>query len=444
MLTEQDYRNALVTRHPFWQALSPTTVKQRVDQILSAPNAEHLVQTLSPIEYTILLKETPELRTQLLQLAQPQQIRLVLDLDCWDRDVIQTQSVLEWIEDLQRSGAEVFAQTLQELDPEFLVFFLRQLVRIQGALPSEEDTEPVHYDEALTNELYRTEFIDPQNPLNDRLQRVLSFLRLADLDLYHKLMQAAMWEQDSELMEWAYRWRSGRLQDEGFPDYYDALESYRPVDLDQLAPAVAGSLQMPAPPESAEDSGLVPTYAWSFTTSGSLLDQALSYDFPVDTLERFCWEMVILCNRELVYDQVDFADAAAVRSSLNRVHVYLNIGLEYLSGGDVQQLPRLMLQHHLQMIFRVGLTLVTHLHQRAHQIYYHLTRTAGVRRMLSGSAHAVLTGLLQRQPQFFEGLTQPAAIGYRDFASLQDVVCIDPILQQIETAPAYGLTPRPE
>jgi hypothetical protein len=219
MMTKQDYRKVLTTRHPFWQALSPTTVKQRVDQILSAPNAEHLVQTLSPIEYTILLKETPELRPQLLQLAQPQQIRLVLDLDCWDRDVMQTQRVLEWLEDLQRSGTEVFAQTLLELDPEFLVFFLQQFVRIQGALPSEEDIEPIHYDEALTNELYRTEFIDPQSPLNDRLQRLLSFLRLADLDLYHKLMQAAMWEQTGELMEWAYRWKSGRLQDEGFPDY---------------------------------------------------------------------------------------------------------------------------------------------------------------------------------------------------------------------------------
>ena len=441
MLTEQDYRNALVTRHPFWQALSPTTVKQRVDQILSAPNAEQLVQTLSPIEYTILLKETPELRPQLLHLAQPQQIRLVLDLDCWDRDVIQTQPVLEWLEDLQRSGTEVFAQTLQELDPEFLVFFLRQLVRIQGALPSEEDTEPIYYNEVLTNELYRTEFIDPQSPLNDRLQRVLGFLRLADLDLYHKLMQAAMWEQDSELMEWAYRWKSGRLQDEGFPDYYEALESYRQVDLEHLAPAAADSLHMPAPPESAEDLGLVPTYAWSFTQSGSLLEQALSYDFPADTLERFCWEMVILCNRQLVYDQVDFADAAAVRSSLSRAHAYLNMGLEYLSGGDVQQLPRLMLQHHLQMIFRVGFTLVTRLHQRAYRIYYHLTRAAGVRRTLSCSAHAVLSGLLQPQPQVFEGLTQPAAIGYRDFVSLQDVVLIDPILQQIETAPAYGLAP---
>ena len=129
MLTEQDYRNALVTRHPFWQALSPTTVKQRVDQILSAPNAEHLVQTLSPIEYTILLKETPELRPQLLQLAQPQQIRLVLDLDCWDRDVIQTLPVLEWLEDLQRSGALNAYELPQEKDDELAA---RQRANVDG------------------------------------------------------------------------------------------------------------------------------------------------------------------------------------------------------------------------------------------------------------------------------------------------------------------------
>jgi hypothetical protein len=126
------------------------------------------------------------------------------------------------------------------------------------------------------------------------------------------------------------------------------------------------------------------------------------------------------------------------------VHAYLNMALDYLSSGDIQQLPQLMLQHHLQMLFRVGFTLVTHLHQRAYRIYSHLARTAGVRRSLSSSAHAVLLGLLQHQPQFFEGLTQPAAIGYRDIASLQDVVLIDPILQQIESAPAYGLASSSE
>ncbi len=441
MLTEQDYRNALLTRHPFWQALSPTTVKQRVDQLLTAPDARERVQALSPIEYTILLKEAPETRIQLLQLAQPEQIRTVLDLDCWDRDEIHSHRVLDWLEELQRSGAEIFAQTLHELDPEFIVFFLRQLIRVQGALPSEEDEEPVHYDEALTNELFRTEFIDPENPLNPRLQRLLGFFRLADLDLYHYLMQAAMWEQDSDLMEWAYRWKSGRLQDEGFPDYYDVLESYQLLDLSQLSREDDTALSAPAPPESAELSGLIPAYAWSYTASNSLLDQAMNGDFSAETLERLCWEMVALCNRELVYDQVDFADTTAVRESLDRVHAYLNIGLEFLcgQGSSVKQLPLLLSQHHLQLIFQVGFTLVMRLYQRAHRIHDHLHHTPGIPRYLSALPHHVLSGLLQGRPQFFNGLAEPAAIGYRNFKSLYEVQSTDPILARIELAPVYGL-----
>ena len=49
-------------------------------------------------------------------------------------------------------------------------------------------------------------------------------------------MQGIMWSVQSELEEWAYRWKSGRLQDDGFPDYYDALAAYRIVD---AVPALA-------------------------------------------------------------------------------------------------------------------------------------------------------------------------------------------------------------
>ena len=109
MLTEQDYRNALVMRHHFWNALSPTVVRQRIDQLLFSPDCEALVQALSPVEYVVLLKEAPEMRPQLLQLAQPQQIRMVLDLDCWHKDTLQSTRLMEWLEELQRSGVEVFA-----------------------------------------------------------------------------------------------------------------------------------------------------------------------------------------------------------------------------------------------------------------------------------------------------------------------------------------------
>lgn len=439
MLTEQDYRNALVSRYPFWQGLSPTAVKQRIEQLLSAPNATFQVQSLSPVEYTVLLKEAADLRPQLLQLGQPEQIRIVLDLDCWQHDILQVNRILMWLEDLQRSGTEVFAQTLRILDAECLVYFLRQYLRVEGAMPSEEDDEPIHYDETLMNELYRTEFIDPDNPINSRIERVLNFMRIADLDLYYYLMQAAMWEQDSDLSDWAYRWKSGRLQDEGFPEYYEALESYHLLNLDDLTPMSQLALSTPAPPESVETSELIPTYVWSMTQSGSFLDRALDTSFSLDTLERLCWEMVALCNRELVYDQVNFADAAAVRACLDRVHAYLNIGLEFMSGGDGHQLSSLLSQHPLQLICQVGFTLVMQLSQRAERIKRHIALTTGVRRALPSLARDVLSGLLQPRPLVFEGLKVPLATRHLDFQSLQDIALIDPVLQQIERNPAYGL-----
>jgi hypothetical protein len=250
-------------------------------------------------------------------------------------------------------------------------------------------------------------------------------------------MQAAMWEQDDELLDWAYRWKSGRLQDEGFPEYYDTVASYKMVDLAQLAPVPAAMRETPGIPESAEAAGLIPAYAWSLTPSDSLLDRAVHGAFSGETLERLCWEMIALCNRELVHDQVDFADATAVRNSLGRVHAYLNIGLEYLSGGDRQHLSQLFEEHSLHLICQVGFTLVMRLFQRANRLYRYLTHSTDMRRSLPSLAYYVFEGLLDPRPQFFEGLDRPAEIGYREFCSLHDVTRVDLVLRQLETDPIY-------
>ncbi len=441
MLTEQDYRKALVARHPFWQRLSPTAVKQHVDQLFSAANAADLVHALSPVELTIMLKEVPDMRPLLLQLAQPEQIRLVLDLDCWHKDTLQSSRILEWLEDLQRSGLDTFTQTLAELDAEFLVAFLRGYLRVQATLPPEEEDEPRTYEEALVNELYHAEFLDPEGPHNERVQRLLNFMRAADLDQYNRLMQAAMWEQDSELLEWAYRWKSGRLQDEGFPEYYEVLEHHHLVDLQQLAPEPSTVVASPAPPESAEEVGLVPAYAWSFTPSGSSLEKAMTGEFSAEVLERLCWEMVALCNRALIYDQVDFADAAAVRASFERAHAYLNIGLDYLGSRDKQPLAYLLNHYALSLIYQVGFTLVMHLYSQAVRIQHHLTRHTGVRRAYPGLMTCVLQGLLMPQPKIFRGLHQPGSVGYSDFRTLRDVTSVIALLKQVERYPAYHFAP---
>lgn len=435
-----DYRQALLAPHPFWATLSPTTVKQRIEQLLAAPDSAALVQALSPVEYTVLLKAAPDMRAILLQLGHPEQIRTVLDLDCWHKDTLQSLRVLEWLEALQHSGEDICIQTLETLDSEMLSVVLHRYIRVNAALPSEEEDDPDPYDEVLSNELYRVTFIDPDSPLNERVTEFLRVLRLTDLDMYYGLMQGAMWAQESDLEEWAYRWKTGRLQDEGIPDYDDALEVYHVVDVEPLHAPPPVPLEPPGVPANAEESGLVPSYAWSFTPSGSLLAQALRGDFTPATLERLCWEMVSLCNKAVVLDQVDFADTAAVRASLGRVHAFVNIGLEYLSNQHIQQLVPLLTERSLLSICQVGFSLSMHLRQRASHLQTHINGAAGVRRALLGLARYVVDGLLQTwYPQFFVGLESPGETVYRDFLHLQDIHLVDAVLQSLEHDPAYGL-----
>jgi len=435
-----DYREALLAPQPFWATLSPTTVKQRIEQLLAAPDSAALVQALSPVEYTVLLKAAPDMRAMLLQLGHPEQIRTVLDLDCWHKDTLQSPRVLEWLEALQHSGEDICVQTLQTLDSEMLSVVLHRHIRVNAALPSEEEEDPGPYDEVLSNELYRVTFSDPDSLLNERVAEFLRLLRMTDLDMYYSLMQGAMWAQESDLEEWAYRWRTGRLQDEGIPDYYEALEAYHVVDVEPLDALPPVSLEPPGVPASAEESGLVPGYAWSLTPSGSLLAQALQGDFTPATLERLCWEMVSLCNKAVVLDQVDFADTTAVRASLERVHAYVNIGLEYLSNQVSRQLVPLLTERSLLSICQVGFSLSLRLRQRASHLQAHLNDAAGVRRALPGLARYVVDGLLQTwYPQFFVGLESPGDTVYRDFLRFQDIRLVDAVLQSLEHDPAYGL-----
>jgi hypothetical protein len=438
MSVEQDYHTALVIRYPFWEELSPTVIKERVEQILAAPNSATMVQALSPVEYLLLLKDSPETCAVLLELAHPQQIRTVLDLDCWDKDTLRSARVLEWLEALQRSGSQVFLRALQVLDIEVLIATFHKYLRVHATLPPEEADEPGSYDEVQANELYQVDLVEPDHPLNAQVLRLLSFLRMVDLDFYFGLMQGIMWGQERELEDWAYRWKSGRLQDEGFPDYYEALETYTLLELEQPLPAPESPPQAPGIPESAEATGLVPGYAWSLTPAGSLLAQALAGELAAETQERLCWEMVYLCNRELVMDQVDFADATAVRTSLWRVHAYLNVGLEYLSGRYAQQLDSVLSTHALRFIYQVGYTLSMRLHQRALRLQACLEAAGGVRRALPGLAQQVMDGLLRQPPQFFTGLERPGDTTYRNFLSMQDIALVEPLLTALERDPAYA------
>ena len=58
------------------------------------------------------------------------------------------------------------------------------------------------------------------------LLKLLDSLFRRDYWLYFRIMQGVVWEMESDLEEWSLRWRTGRLEDLGFPSWDEAMRIY--------------------------------------------------------------------------------------------------------------------------------------------------------------------------------------------------------------------------
>src|SRR4051812_43266418 len=117
---------------------------------------------------------------------------------------------------------------------------------------------------------------------------------------------ASRWEVDSDLEEWSYRWRSGRMADLGFAEHYDALEVYRWLDptsvrLDERsADQVVDNVEhanLPAPLADGLNRGF--------------LGRALAAISDADALDRVQAGLVTLVNQVMAADNVEPSDLKA-------------------------------------------------------------------------------------------------------------------------------------
>src|ERR1700745_1261813 len=79
--------------------------RQKRDLILSAPEAERLVQSFAPETLFYTLKEIGIAdASDLLSYAVPEQVKSLFDMDCWDKDRPNLGRMREWIEAMGEGG----------------------------------------------------------------------------------------------------------------------------------------------------------------------------------------------------------------------------------------------------------------------------------------------------------------------------------------------------
>jgi len=347
-----------------WRAaLARARTSRRAEALLELPNAEAIVPTLPVQDLYYVIKEVGLADAHdLLALASPAQVRGFLDFDVWEREKLATARAAEWIDALIDLGPDKLGAAMRAFDVELPSLWLAQHARVYdlslGEAPP-EDTEHLLW--PSPDRFFLVE-ITAEGSAARTTERLLDHLYRADPELGRRVIMGARWELPSELEEMSYRWRSGRLADLGFVDYYEALEIYKYLDPQSVR--VGEDTARPEPqPAEGEPASALPAPLAEAIGEQTFFHRAMNALGPKepDETARISQNLVTLANQVMAADRIDPADLDGVRGALERALGYLSMGLEYVSRGDLGRAEEALRTIALVRLFRVGVSLTLQL-----------------------------------------------------------------------------------
>lgn len=439
-LAHRDPRTAAagLARLPFearLDLLMSLPAKEKVRLLDLAPDGGSLIRALPEQELFFAIQEIGKWdAVELLSEADARQIRFLFDLDCWRRDELDPQKLLEWFMVLWECGEEKVYETIQEMDPDLLALFLKLHLRVvregsyglDGFEPEDLQREDFH----TIDHQYFFEFLDPDLD-NQIFVRLLDLLFREDGERYFRLMEAAIGELSAELEAEAFRWREGRLSEQGFPELSQAMELYQFVEPSTFNLDQRNRRYLPLGGGVVEDRALIKaSYYLSLPQEESFFSQALGL-LSAEAKEEIRQELVLLFNQALLAEAIDLSEPEEVRRVLHRVHHYLNIGLEYMGQGELAKADRVLQDIYLKRIFHVGFSLVQKLRRRAGGVRREGLFLKGPKASELGSPYRrILTGLCRRHPLIYTGIGPDGAPQYRELQCLADVREMERLLVQ--------------
>ena len=324
---------------------------RRIDALLSAEDATAAVAALSPNEVFELVHEVGfEDAQDLIALATPEQIQGCFDLDAWNKDHLEVAPLKPWLVALAEAGFEKLGQVWGRLDAELRALIMKRAVEIYDVsleeAPPEDSEEPIY----STPDRYFLLELKGDEDTQRLVQRVVEDLYRADPDLARHTIMAARSETMAELEEMSYRWRSGRLADLGYVDFYEALDLFRPLTADQVQIG-EGSAD-----RSVDEPTHLPVVVAEEVVGRSFLARALAgIDDPAEA-ERLEHAVMVLVNRVLAAGRAKPGQAEVLRRGALYATATLSLGLEVVARGDLERARDALRTVALSRLFRVGYT----------------------------------------------------------------------------------------
>ncbi len=167
------------------------------------------------------------------------------------------------------------------------------------------------------------------------------------------MMQGVIHEPDIENEEWALRWRTGRLEDLGFPPWDRAMRIYRFIRLEDrtLIPEETGAL----------DVGEWHLPVWMPSLPASLDHQHLLFRTlaRLDEQERrsALYGFIALANKVAVADRMELGDAESTPRAIDKAAAFASDGLEFIATDQNLDATEVIRRVNIERLFTVGANL---------------------------------------------------------------------------------------
>jgi len=322
--------------------LSLPSGKRRMDLILMSSRPEELTRAIPPEDLVLSIKDLGDTdAVPILEMSSDHQLNYLFDLELWIRDGMDLGRLTHWLEILFECGYPRVLQWFGSVDFELLVLFFERSV----LLLEREELESLP--DRLSGRVYtpdNTHYLLVKLGADYDLLKNLIDLTFAKVpDLFFALTGNLGTTPPAEVEELAYRWRTGRLADRGWPDLDEAMEMYQPAEPDQVRPR-------DLLPFGMADS---PRFPLERRNIGKLLQAGIER-LENDPRSIVASQMANLINRAIISDGMLPGEPESLKRASQRVKGRLENGLSLLGANDADASARWLSTVPLVDVFRVA------------------------------------------------------------------------------------------
>ena len=389
---------------------------ERARSIIDSPHTREILEQLSAQEAYMIVKESWGNDSQiLLQYIPPETICNFMDLDCWEKDSLSVENVMEWLWEIYTSSADTLQKTLDVIDLDLIILLFQSYMEVMQVLPTDEDIANI-LDEGYESydDIYYFRFTCDEEKVQF-LKDMLSLLFSHYQNIYYGIMEGVMWQLKSSMEESIFERRTFRLMEMGFPPPEEAMSIYRRTPTKKLLRT--GIKKEKVPLMDMSDNLLPSLYMDHISENKGLIVKALEETDP-ETRDRFIYETIYLANKIIMADYRSLNEIDELKKSIDKSTALTSLGLAIIMKENKTDPETVLEDVNAETLFSLGYNSVREQQQRLKTILRDIEIS-----MIPDSMNAYVEGLLRKRPMYMD----------TDFSTIYQLEQVTQSIDRIET-----------